>query len=29
MLIDIIRMNVVEIMFLVQLYTLYRVIKLG
>jgi hypothetical protein len=29
MLIDIIRDSIVELMFLVNLYTLYRVIKLG
>ena len=29
MLVDIIRLNIVEIMFAVQLYILYRVIKLG
>lgn len=29
MLIDIIRASIVELMFLVNLYTLYRVIKLG
>jgi len=29
MLIDIIRLNIVELMFLLNIYTLYRVIKLG
>lgn len=29
MIVDIIRANIVEIMFFVQIYTLYRVIKLG
>lgn len=29
MVIDLIRANVVELMFFIQVYTLYRVIKLG
>jgi hypothetical protein len=29
MLIDIIRANIVELMFIINIYTLYRVIKLG
>ncbi len=29
MLVDIIRANIVELIFLLQVYTLYRVIKLG
>ncbi len=29
MLVDIIRANVVELMFALQVYTLYRIIKLG
>lgn len=29
MLIDLIRANLVELMFIINIYTLYRVIKLG
>lgn len=29
MLVDIIRANIVELMFILNIYTLYRVIKLG